>query len=129
MFAIDTNILVRYLTGGHPEQSANARKLVDENAVYVSRTVMLESEWVLRSVYDCSAPEIARALRKFAGLEQVLVESPADIATALDRTEAGVDFADSLHLSSLGTCEALVTLDRKFIKAAQASGVAQVREP
>jgi len=129
MLAIDTNILVRYLTGDHPEQSARARKLVDENEIYVSRTVMLESEWVLRSVYDFSAPEIARALRRFAGLEQVSVESPADIAIALDRTEAGMDFADALHLSSLGACEALVTFDRKFIKAAQASGVMQVREP
>lgn len=128
MLAIDTNIPVRYLTGDHPEQSARAHKLVDENAIYVSRTVMLESEPALRSVYDFSAPEIARALRKFAGMEQVSVESPADVAIALDCTEAGMDFADCLHLSSLGTCEALVTFDRKFIKAAETSGLMHVRE-
>ena len=129
MLAIDTNILVRYLTGDHPEQSAKARDLIDSHQIYVSRTVLLECEWVLRSVYAFNAPDIARALRKFAGLEQVSVEAPAETALALDRTEAGMDFADALHLGAIGACEALLTFDRKFIKAAEASGTTKVREP
>ena len=39
--------------------------------VFVSTTVLLESEWVLRSAYGLAAKEIAMALRAFAGLPGV----------------------------------------------------------
>ena len=51
MLAIDTNVIVRYLTADHPEQASRARALVDGAAVFVPVTVILESEWVLRSAY------------------------------------------------------------------------------
>jgi predicted nucleic acid-binding protein len=51
MLAIDTNLIVRYLTGDHPEQSPKARALIDSEDVFVCTTVLLETEWVLRSVY------------------------------------------------------------------------------
>ena len=98
MLAIDTNILVRYLTGDHPAQAARARALVEGEDVFVSTTVLLESEWVLRSAYGFSAREVCAALRAFAGLPTVTLEDSALIATALKSAEAGVDFADALHL-------------------------------
>jgi predicted nucleic acid-binding protein len=58
MIAVDTNIVVRYLTGDHPRQSTKARTLVDGNDVFLSRTVILECEWVLRSAYRYSPREI-----------------------------------------------------------------------
>lgn len=129
MLAIDTNILVRYLTADHPEQSQKARTLIDAHDTYVSRTVMLESEWVLRSVYGYSGIETCRALRAFAGLPRVSVEAPALIVAALDLTEAGMDFADALHLVAASECEAMVTFDQRFIKAAQAAGIDKVKQP
>jgi len=39
-----------------------------------------------------------------------------------------MDFADALHLCKSAHCEEFVTFDRKFIKAAQASGYESVRE-
>lgn len=48
MLAIDTNLVVRYLTGDHPKQSARARKLIDAGGIYVGITVMLEAEWALQ---------------------------------------------------------------------------------
>lgn len=129
MLAIDTNILVRYLTDDHPEQSPKARVLVDDHDVNVSRTVMLESEWVLRSVYGYPGVETCRALRAFAGLPRVAVETPALLASALDWAEAGMDFADALHLATAGDCEAMVTFDQKFIKAARAAGSHKVKLP
>jgi predicted nucleic acid-binding protein len=41
--------------------------------------------------------------------------------------ERGMDFADALHLGKASHCEAMVTFDRKFIKAAKAVGVESVR--
>jgi predicted nucleic acid-binding protein len=129
MLAIDTNVLVRYLTADHPEQSSKARALIDNHDVYVSRTVMLESEWVLRSVYGYSGVDTGRALRAFAGLPRVVVEAPALLAAALDQAEAGMDFADALHLGASGDCEAMMTFDQNFIKTARAAGLLKVKQP
>ena len=40
MLAIDTNLIVRYLTGDHPRQSARARTLIDGEPVFVPITVV-----------------------------------------------------------------------------------------
>ena len=128
MRAIDTNILVRYLTGDDPVQSARARAAVDGQDVFVAITVLLESEWVLRGAYGFTRPQVCRALRAFAGLPRVSVENPPLLAESLDRAEAGMDFADALHLGAASHCESLLTFDRKFIKAA-AKGQVKVEEP
>jgi predicted nucleic-acid-binding protein len=128
MLAIDTNLVVRYLTGDHPKQSIRARKLIDAGGIYVGVTVMLETEWVLRSVYEFQPGDVCRALRAFAGLPGTTIEDEGLVATALDRVERGMDFADALHVGKAGHCEAMVTFDRKFIKAAKAVGVETVRE-
>ena len=118
MRAVDTNLVVRYLAGDDPAQAAKARAVIDGDRVFVATTVFLECEWVLRSVYGFASGEVAVALRRFAGLPTVVVEKPAMLAEALDRTEDGMDFADALHLGAAAGCEALLTFDQRFIAAA-----------
>jgi predicted nucleic-acid-binding protein len=127
MIGIDTNILVRYVTGDHPEQSRRAREVVDTQPIFVCLTVVLETEWVLRSVYGFAASEVARALRAFAGLPSVSVESPDVLSVALGRAEAGMDFADALHLGKAEVCEAFLTFDGKLAEKAAAFGLEKVR--
>ena len=115
---VDTNVVVRYLTGDDPGQAARARAVIDAGDVFVSTTVLLESEWVLRSVYGLSRTEVAAALRAFAGLPGLSVESPAVLSEALDHAERGMDFADALHLGAATRCEALLTFDLRFIEQA-----------
>lgn len=57
---------------------------------------------------------MATALRAFADLPGVSVESPGPTAEVLDRVEKGMDFADALHLAAAARCEALLTFDRRF---------------
>ena len=128
MRAIDTNVVVRYLTGDDAGQAARARAAVDSDDVFVSTTVLLESEWVLRSVYGFGSGEVVAALRAFAGLPTVLVESPVLLAEALERADLGMDFADALHLGAAGHCSALLTFDTGFIEAARGESV-KVVEP
>ena len=128
MRAVDTNIVVRYLTGDDPAQAARASAVIDAGDVFVGTTVLLESEWVLRSVYGFSGSEVAAALRAFAGLPEVSVESPAMLAEALDRAENGMDFADALHLGAAARCKAMLTFDRRFIELAKDSPL-PVTEP
>jgi predicted nucleic-acid-binding protein len=128
MLAIDTNVVVRYLTGDHPDQAPRARALVDGQAVFVPVTVVLEVEWVLRSAYGYPADQVARALQAFAGLPTVTMEDAEIVAGALDATLLGMDFADALHLGKSAGCDGFASFDRRLIKAAQASGGYSVRE-
>jgi predicted nucleic-acid-binding protein len=125
MLAIDTNLIVRYLTRDHPRQSVKARQLIDDNVVFVCTSVLLETEWVLRSVYGFAPVRLANALVAFAGLAHVKLEDPPLIAKALDWMGKGMDFADALHLASAEGCEAFVTFDRSFAK--NASPLSQVK--
>ncbi|MDQ0469929.1 type II toxin-antitoxin system VapC family toxin [Labrys wisconsinensis] len=127
MLAIDTNVIVRYLTGDHPDQSRRARALIDGQPVFAAVTVILETEWVLRSVYGHRSADIARTLKAFAGLPTVTVASETIVAVALDLAERGMDFADALHLGQAQHCEGFATFDARLVKAAATAGHETVR--
>ena len=105
-----------------------ARLSTRADDVFISTTVLLESEWVLRSVYGFGSEDVVAALRAFAGLPTVLVESPGLLAEALERVDLGMDFADALHLGAAGHCDVLLTFDTGFTKAARDEPV-EVVEP
>ena len=128
MRAIDTNVLVRHLTDDEPSQSARARAAIDEGDIFVSTTVLLESEWVLCSAYGFSGQQVAAGLRGLAGLPTVTVENPTLLIEALERVGNGMDFADALHLGPAAGCEALLTFHRRFIETAK-GGPLRVLEP
>jgi predicted nucleic-acid-binding protein len=121
MYAIDTNILVRYLTSDHPEQYAKACEVIESKDIFVSTSVFLECAWVLRRTYGLTSGKVCQAFRSFTGLPGIFVENPPLLAEALDRAEAGMDFADALHLGAAGHCQSMLTFDRSFIKAAAGS--------
>lgn len=129
MLAIDTNLVVRYLVADDRTQAGRARKLIDNDDVFVCTTVMLESEWVLRSVYRFSVEQCADALARFAGLSRVTLEDAAATAKALSWMRRGVDFGDGLHLAKAEGCEAFISFDRSFAKLANALGGIKVRAP
>ena len=118
MRAIDTNILIRYLTADQPDQASTARSIITAGDILIPTTVLLECEWVLRSSYRFAQHDILTALRGVIGLPGISVEHPANLAQALDQAEAGMDFADALHLSAAGNCTAMLTFDRDFIRSA-----------
>lgn len=66
MIAIDTNIIVRYFVDDHPAQTERARNMIDGQQVFVSITVVIEVEWVLRSSYRFGRAEIIKTFLTFA---------------------------------------------------------------
>ncbi|MGZ8287024.1 MAG: type II toxin-antitoxin system VapC family toxin [Allosphingosinicella sp.] len=118
MRAVDTNVIVRFLTGDDPAQAAKARKLVEGGGIFVSTSVLLETLWVLRSGYGFATERLVQALRDFAGLPGITLEDPQLAARALDWAEQGLDFADALHLGGAQGCSAFLSFDRKLAKAA-----------
>jgi predicted nucleic acid-binding protein len=130
MLAVDTNVIVRFLTNDHPQQSKRARTLVGGNDVWVSLTVLLETEWVLRSVYRYTPAQIVASLRDFAGLPGVSLENPALADRALTWCGSGMDFADALHLgAAVDHCEAFVTFDAELMRAGKKATELNLREP
>lgn len=119
MLAVDTNLIVRLLTHDDAAQARRAAALFAREQIYISRTVLLESEWVLRFSYELPAGVILLALRRLVGLPNVVLEQQREIAEALDGFEQGLDFADALHLAGSRRAGRFATFDRKLIKRAQ----------
>lgn len=120
MRAVDTNVLVRFLTADDPKQAKTARRVMEAGDIFIGVTVILETEWVLRAGYGFTPNVIAAGLRGIGGLPGVTVEEPAEVAQSLDWMVEGMDFADALHLTRSNHCNAFVTFDKKL--AARAKG-------
>lgn len=129
MLAIDTNVLIRYIVGDDPRQAARARALIDGQEVFIPVSVVLEAEWVLRSVYRFSLPDIAAALRTLAGQPTVSLEQPSLVSAALDCADRGMDFADALHITASRQCDAFMSFDGELAKIAKRTGGLEVRKP
>ena len=118
MIAIDTNVVVRLLTNDDPAQAARAADLLARERVLVPKTVLLETEWVLRYSYELPPSVVLAAFRKLLGLPQVAAEDATAIARALELYEGGMDFADALHLASARDATAFATFDTRLAKRA-----------
>jgi predicted nucleic-acid-binding protein len=119
MIAVDTNVLVRFLVCDDVRQAARGAALIRNEEVWIAKTVLLETEWVLRSLYGLSPDSVGEALRRLAGLETVLLEDELAVAKALEWLREGLDFADALHLASAGNARQFATFDRKLAKLAK----------
>ncbi len=130
MIALDTNILARFYCddADDPEgqrQRAIARRVLESHsALYVSLSVVLELEWVLRGFYEQRPPAVCAVLEHLLGLPTVHVEAWQRVSDAVQAHRAGLDFADALHLASAGHCKQLLTFDdRKFARRAAKQGL------
>jgi predicted nucleic-acid-binding protein len=112
VIALDTNVVVRFLTRDDPGQAMRAKALIETGAAFVPRTVVLETEWVLRTIYRFKRDAIAAGLTKLLGLPGVEIEDRPTVARALDWCRQGLDFADALHLASSVQAQAFATFDR-----------------
>ena len=130
MIALDTNILVRLLTRDDPVQARAAVKAIRGRRLWVSKTVMLETEWVLRYSYELPAEIIHSSFRRLMGLGRLEVEDRDAVLLALSCYEVGLDLADALHLASSRNAEAFLSFDEPLSKAAaRVSGVPPVLRP
>lgn len=120
MLAVDTNVVVRLLVADDDDQHARARHLFATRTLWIPVTVVLETEWVLRSAYGFSPDAIGTAISGLTRLANVTVENLDAVTFAIDALGKGIDFADALHLASARTAtEGLVTFDAKFVHRVQ----------
>ena len=129
MRAVDSNVIVRFLVADDPAQARKAQRLFGREPLFIPRTVILETEWVLRAVYGMKAEQVIPALRAVAGLPEVTVKDAMLVARAMDWAEAGMDFADALHLVAAGACSAFLTFDRRLTRVARSGAETPVAVP
>jgi predicted nucleic-acid-binding protein len=127
MKALDTNVLARFFVDDADDAQAVRQRpaavaALSERA-FVSVTVLLEFEWLMRGFYDLPARRIAAVLRALASIEHVVVEDRAAVLLALDAFDAGCDFADALHLARSSRACAFSTFDRRLAKRAKGLGL------
>ncbi len=129
MNSVDTNIIVRLLTGDDPEQSGKARAVVKRPDTFLAETVMLETEWVLRHAYRFETTAIHGAFFKLCGLHNVILPNPHRMQMALQWYADGMDFGDALHLAASQACGIFFSFDRKLIRKAEGRSQCKVKEP
>jgi predicted nucleic-acid-binding protein len=129
MIAVDTNVLVRQLTGDDPKQATAARALfAAEEPIWIAKTVLLETAWVLSSFYGFEESAISAAFTRLLGVKNVRAEDEPSVAAALALGSHRIAFADALHLSSRPPDAAFVSFDRAFVRRAQRAGAPKVSE-
>jgi len=102
MLGLDTNVLVRFLVQDDQSQFERARHLIGRESrtgggVLISLLVLLETEWVLRSRYNLTKPEILSAFSELLASIEVHFEDEHSVGAALFAwKDASADFADCL---------------------------------
>jgi predicted nucleic-acid-binding protein len=128
VIAVDTNIVVRLLMGDDAEQAGVAIQLFEREAIFIAKSVILETEWVLRRGYRQTSSAIARALENLVALPNVTFEDIGGVRQALVWHQSGMDFADALHLAASARATRFATFDRDMVKVAKRLDLA-VSEP
>ncbi len=123
MLAIDTNIVVRYVTGDGGDEFARAVHIIENNPVSLSLTVVLETEWVLRDAYEFPRDDILSAFESLFGLPNVAVVEPLVLRRTITLAQSGLDFADALHVAQLSDRDIFVTFDKTLAKRASRRGL------
>lgn len=102
MIAIDTNILVRYITQDDDSQSKAAESLLAKysnkiQSIFINNIVMCELVWVLEKGYSYNQEQIASTVRLILSTEEFAFEHHNILWLALEDYELKkVDFSDSL---------------------------------
>ena len=118
MISIDTNVIVRLLTSDDQPQFIRAKSLFEKESIFITTTVILETEWVLRYAYRFKPLKIADAFQSLFGLSNVQLEEPLVIAEAIEWQNKNLDFADALHLAKSQASRSFATFDKQLIKKA-----------
>ncbi len=124
MRALDTKVLARFFVDDADDPQAAKQRPAAVAALaqrsFVSVTVMLELEWVLRGFYELPKRDISRVLRALASIEHIIVEDRDAVLVAIDAFDKGLDFADALHLARSARASGFATFDQRLAKRAKA---------
>lgn len=94
---VDTNVLVRHLTGDPPSLAKRATGyLASGEVLLLPDLIVAEVVYVLESFYEAPRPLIATAVRSLVAFESILCVDPPLLLRAIELYELeAIDFADA----------------------------------
>lgn len=94
---IDTNILVRHLTGDPADLAARSTKFLEtERNLLLTDLVVAETLYVLESFYEAPRVQIAEAIRSMIAFDSIVTVDPALLLRAIEVYEIDrLDFAEA----------------------------------
>ena len=118
---LDTNVIIRFLTGDHPAHSPRSRSLFARAAagdvtLFVTDLALAETVWVLQSFYKLDRTAITTALKGLIGFAGIEVHNKAKLLRALQNfAQSGVNFVDAYHAAiAAADSIAIASFDRDF---------------
>jgi predicted nucleic-acid-binding protein len=125
--SLDTNVLARFFIDDEDDPEASKQRPAAAAAMaeraFISVTVLLEFEWVMRGFYRLAPKDVVRVLRALLGIEHITVEDRDPVLAACDALENGMDFADALHLTRSARISSFATFDQRLAKRAEVLGI------
>ncbi len=120
MRALDSNVLLRYVVGDDPDQTATAERIMDQckaanERAFIPVLVLCETVWVLQRIYRQSKGQIIETLEAILAADLFWFEHEPLVRRAFDRfCESRADFSDYLigEIATAAGCRDTVPCDR-----------------
>lgn len=123
MIAFDTNALVRLLTEDDEKQAEIVQAVVKDSErkgsdILILTEVLIETVWVLESVYECTRTEIADSLEAITDAPVYYLPDNPIVRKVVSQYRKKGDFADLIITEKAKTrnAEMLLSFDRKLQK-------------
>jgi len=121
MKALDTNVLVRFLVKDDEQQAQTVyRKFkqaeAENDVFFIPVLVVLETVWVLESVYEVTRQEIVDSIDQLLAMPILKFEMQSAIRSFVSSARDNkTDLSDLLiaHCARSSGCECVITFDRK----------------
>jgi len=99
---LDTNVLIRHLTGDPPEQARRATAfLAKADELLLADLIVAEIVFVLESFYEVERERVAEVVRSVIGFPAVVVVDASLLLRAIEVYEVdGLDFAEAYLVAS-----------------------------
>jgi len=124
MKAIDTNILIRFLTGDDELQTKKVYSIfktaeLEKKELFVPLLVVLEVIWVLESVYEIQRFDILDAINDLLLMPVFKLEQLSAVQQFVHSArDNNYDLSDLLiaYSAKINGCESVITFDKKASK-------------
>ena len=121
MKALDTNVLVRFLVRDDERQAETIYRIFkqaesDKEVFFVPLLVVLETVWVLESVYKIPRQEILYSINELILMPILKFETQSAILNFVSSArETKMDLSDLLiaHSAKFSGCECVLTFDKR----------------
>lgn len=120
MTALDTNVLVRFLTQDDEGQFQKVLRMLNGKRAtfFVCDLVLVETDWVLRGLYHWTGDEVADAFARLTTIHNLVFEDEARLRSSLKALREGADLADELIIRNCrhrGASD-FATFDKEIIR-------------